>query len=259
MSLTVDGVSKSYGSRTVVDDVSFDVIGGRLTGFVGATGAGKTTTMRIMLGVLRPDTGDVRMDGVPMNTEDRRRFGYMPEERGLYPKMRVLEQLVYLLHSRRGGGRAARDRTGRPARPARGIHRLVRAVLRRGVRAHRGPLRGSCGAGVAPGGRRERHRSGDVSADHPLLPHHLLQRRRERPPDHVVRPVLGADRHGRADLHGIRLVVGALPVPGRDHREHSRGCLTGRPGLRQLPAAHRIARPPRRGALRQECLTDPGS
>ncbi|WP_417555230.1 ABC transporter ATP-binding protein [Microbacterium sp.] len=94
--LHLEGVTKRYGTRTVLDRVGFDVAPGRLTGFVGGNGAGKTTTMRIILGVLAADGGTVTLDGAPLSTSDRRRFGYMPEERGLYPKMRVLEQVVYL-------------------------------------------------------------------------------------------------------------------------------------------------------------------
>jgi ABC-2 type transport system ATP-binding protein len=94
--LTLTGLTKSYGGRRVLDDVSFDVKPGRLTGFVGGNGAGKTTTMRIVLGVLGDEGGTVTLDGSPVTHADRRRFGYMPEERGLYPKMKVLEQIVYL-------------------------------------------------------------------------------------------------------------------------------------------------------------------
>lgn len=94
--LQLSGITKSYGSRLVLDDVSFTVTPGRLTGFVGGNGAGKTTTMRIVLGLLSSDGGNVELDGAPLSAEDRRRFGYMPEERGLYPKMKVLEQIVYL-------------------------------------------------------------------------------------------------------------------------------------------------------------------
>lgn len=94
--LQLRGITKSYGSRRVLDDVAFDVAPGRLTGFVGGNGAGKTTTMRIMLGVLGRDSGEVTLNGSPVTTADRRRFGYMPEERGLYPKMKVLEHIVYL-------------------------------------------------------------------------------------------------------------------------------------------------------------------
>ena len=94
--LELTGITKSYGGRRVLDDVTFDVTQGRLTGFVGGNGAGKTTTMRIALGVLAKDGGHVALDGSPVTAADRRRFGYMPEERGLYPKMRVGEHIAYL-------------------------------------------------------------------------------------------------------------------------------------------------------------------
>lgn len=94
--LELSGITKNYGTRRVLDDVGFAVTEGRLTGFVGGNGAGKTTTMRIILGVLARDGGTVSLGGAPVTAADRRRFGYMPEERGLYPKMRVLEHVVYL-------------------------------------------------------------------------------------------------------------------------------------------------------------------
>ncbi len=94
--IDIAGVSRSFGGRKVLDDVSFHVDSGRMTGFVGGNGAGKTTTMRIILGVLSADAGEVTLHGSPVTPADRARFGYMPEERGLYPKMKVLEQLVYL-------------------------------------------------------------------------------------------------------------------------------------------------------------------
>ncbi len=94
--LELNDVTKRYGERLALDAVSFSVGDGRLTGFVGGNGAGKTTTMRIILGVLAADGGSVSLDGSPLTATDRRRFGYMPEERGLYPKMKVLEQAVYL-------------------------------------------------------------------------------------------------------------------------------------------------------------------
>ena len=94
--LQVRGLDKSYGTRKVLDDVTFDVDPGKMTGFVGGNGAGKTTTMRIILGVLEADAGEVRLDGEVLRSGSRRKFGYMPEERGLYPKMRLEEQLVYL-------------------------------------------------------------------------------------------------------------------------------------------------------------------
>ena len=94
--LELQGLSRRFGDVVALDDVSFSVPEGRMVGFVGPNGAGKTTAMRIMLGVLRADAGDVRWRGRAVDAEIRRRFGYMPEERGLYPKMRVLDQLIYL-------------------------------------------------------------------------------------------------------------------------------------------------------------------
>lgn len=94
--LQIEGLDRSFGDRKVLDDVGFTVRRGRLTGFVGGNGAGKTTTMRIILGVLAADAGRVTLDGHPLTAEDRVDFGYMPEERGLYPKMKVAEQVAYL-------------------------------------------------------------------------------------------------------------------------------------------------------------------
>ena len=97
---------RRFGDVVALDGVSLRVDEGSVVGFVGPNGAGKTTAMRIALGVLAADAGEVRWRGRPVDGPARRRFGYIPEERGLYPKMRVLEQLVYLarLH---GVGRAA--------------------------------------------------------------------------------------------------------------------------------------------------------
>lgn len=108
--LELSGITKSYGSRRVLDDVSFTVAPGRLTGFVGGNGAGKTTTMRIILGLLSSDSGRVDLNDAPLTTADRRRFGYMPEERGLYPKMKVLEQIVYLARLHGFGKQEATER-----------------------------------------------------------------------------------------------------------------------------------------------------
>ncbi len=94
--LEITGLTRRFGDVVAVDRVSFAVPGGRLTGFVGGNGAGKTTTMRMIMGVLGIDAGEVRWAGRPITAADRRSFGYMPEERGLYPKQGVLDQLVYL-------------------------------------------------------------------------------------------------------------------------------------------------------------------
>ncbi|WP_148573221.1 ABC transporter ATP-binding protein [Nocardioides caldifontis] len=93
--LQVNHLTRRYGDATALDDVSFEVRPGRMTGFVGANGAGKTTTMRIIVGVLAPTSGTVTWGGEELTTEQRRRFGYMPEERGLYPKMRLRDQLTF--------------------------------------------------------------------------------------------------------------------------------------------------------------------
>ena len=93
--LEFDRVTKRYGARVALQDLTFSVRPGSMFGFVGANGAGKTTAMRIAMGVLLADAGEVRWNGLPVTFEKRQRFGYMPEERGLYPKMRVTEQLEY--------------------------------------------------------------------------------------------------------------------------------------------------------------------
>jgi ABC-2 type transport system ATP-binding protein len=94
--LEILGLSKRYGDTVALDDLSFSVRPGEVFGFVGQNGAGKTTTMRIALGVLEADSGEVRWQGRPVDADVRRRTGYMPEERGLYPKMKVHRQLTYL-------------------------------------------------------------------------------------------------------------------------------------------------------------------
>jgi ABC-2 type transport system ATP-binding protein len=107
--LEFDGLHKSFGDNHVLDGVGFTVAPGSMFGFVGSNGAGKTTTMRIAMGLVRADAGEVRWQGRPLDQETRRRVGYMPEERGLYPKMRVGEQVTYFarLHGL-GAAEAAR-------------------------------------------------------------------------------------------------------------------------------------------------------
>ena len=107
--LEFDGLRKSFGTDRVLDGVTFAVAPGSMFGFCGSNGAGKTTTMRIAMGLVRPDAGTVRWQGRPLDQDARRRVGYMPEERGLYPKMKVAEQVAYFarLHGL-GGASAAR-------------------------------------------------------------------------------------------------------------------------------------------------------
>ncbi|MCB1246371.1 MAG: ATP-binding cassette domain-containing protein [Acidimicrobiia bacterium] len=88
-------MSKRYGDVVALDEASFEVPPGRIVGFLGRNGAGKTTTMRCVFGLATPDSGTISYDGTPVSQAIRRRFGYMPEERGLYPKMKVREQLIY--------------------------------------------------------------------------------------------------------------------------------------------------------------------
>ena len=95
MTLDIDRVTKRFAATLALDELSFSVPRGTIFGFLGANGAGKTTTMRICLGILHADAGQVRWDGRPAAELPRRTWGYLPEERGLYPRMPVLEQLVY--------------------------------------------------------------------------------------------------------------------------------------------------------------------
>ena len=94
--LELIGLRRRYGDRAALDGLSFAVPAGQVFGFLGPNGAGKTTAMRAIVGVLALDGGEVRWRGAPVDAEARRAFGYMPEERGLYPGMTVLEQLEYL-------------------------------------------------------------------------------------------------------------------------------------------------------------------
>lgn len=94
--LEFDGACKRFDSLHALDGCSFQARAGRLTGFLGPNGAGKTTAMRAVFGLLRLDAGVVRWRGSPIVVGDRAHFGYMPEERGLYPRMWVREQLLYL-------------------------------------------------------------------------------------------------------------------------------------------------------------------
>lgn len=94
--LELHDICRSFGGRRVLHDVSLRAGRGQLTGFVGGNGAGKTTTMRIILGVLAAESGTMRLDGQDLTPASRTRFGYMPSERGLYPKMRLAEQIGYL-------------------------------------------------------------------------------------------------------------------------------------------------------------------
>jgi ABC-2 type transport system ATP-binding protein len=94
--LELEHLSKRYGDHVAVEDLSFEVPRGSVVGLLGPNGAGKTTTMRIVMRIIAADRGEVRLDGRPLDDDRRRQIGYLPEERGLYRKMKVLEHLVFL-------------------------------------------------------------------------------------------------------------------------------------------------------------------
>ncbi|HEX7491442.1 MAG TPA: ATP-binding cassette domain-containing protein [Candidatus Limnocylindrales bacterium] len=113
MALIIDSVSKRFGDVQALDGISLEVKPGEVFGFLGANGAGKTTAMRLVLDILRPDCGSITWNGTPNTELPRETWGYLPEERGLYAKMNVLEQLVFFakLHGVKGkvAEREARD------------------------------------------------------------------------------------------------------------------------------------------------------
>lgn len=94
--LQLEGVNKRYGDHRAVDDISFEVPRGSIFGLLGPNGAGKTTTIRVVMRIIAADSGTVTFDGRPLDDDRRRLIGYLPEERGLYKKMKVLEHLVFL-------------------------------------------------------------------------------------------------------------------------------------------------------------------
>ena len=93
--LRVEHVTKRFGDFTAVDDLSFEVRPGRVFGFLGPNGAGKTTTIRMIVGITAPDSGTVELFGRQMSADMQDKIGYLPEERGLYKKMKIVDQLRY--------------------------------------------------------------------------------------------------------------------------------------------------------------------
>ncbi|HEX5824123.1 MAG TPA: ATP-binding cassette domain-containing protein [Candidatus Limnocylindrales bacterium] len=111
--LEISDLSKRYGSVVALDGATFTVRPGRLVGFLGPNGAGKTTTMRCIFGLARPDRGTVHWKGRSIDRAARLRFGYMPEQRGLYPRMKVGDQLSYFAQQHGLSAAAARTATAR--------------------------------------------------------------------------------------------------------------------------------------------------
>jgi ABC-2 type transport system ATP-binding protein len=98
--LKVENIVKQYGDKRAVNGISFEVGAGEIYGLLGANGAGKTTTMRMVLGLIFPDEGKILYDGKPHSREQLKNLGYLPEERGLYPKITVSDQITYLAQLR---------------------------------------------------------------------------------------------------------------------------------------------------------------
>ncbi|MDQ0232321.1 ABC transporter ATP-binding protein [Metabacillus malikii] len=96
MSLRIDGVTKKFGKHTAVDQLTIEIPESEIFGFLGANGAGKTTTFRMILGLLNPSEGAIEWNGKKITYNESDEIGYLPEERGLYPKLKVKDQLIYL-------------------------------------------------------------------------------------------------------------------------------------------------------------------
>jgi ABC-2 type transport system ATP-binding protein len=96
LSVEVDHVNKEYGKKFVVSDLSFSVFPGEIFGLIGPNGAGKTTTIRMIMDIIKPDSGNIKLFGKGLNNFSKDKVGYMPEERGLYRKLRVIDSISYL-------------------------------------------------------------------------------------------------------------------------------------------------------------------
>jgi ABC-2 type transport system ATP-binding protein len=94
--LEFEGVSKSFAEKNVIIDISFSVEKGEIFGLLGPNGAGKTTLIRLLLDIIKPDSGEIRVFGGPLTADGKDRIGYLPEERGLYRRTKLLDMLVYL-------------------------------------------------------------------------------------------------------------------------------------------------------------------
>ncbi|HEY87345.1 MAG TPA: ATP-binding cassette domain-containing protein [Dehalococcoidia bacterium] len=106
----LNNICKSYNDNLVVNNVSFTVAQGDIFGLIGPNGAGKTTTIRMVMDIIKPESGEISILGESLNEDTKNRIGYLPEERGLYKKITVLQSLVYLASLKGMGNRAARSR-----------------------------------------------------------------------------------------------------------------------------------------------------
>ena len=109
-SIEVNHILKTYGNRAAVNDVSFDVNQGEIFGLIGPNGAGKTTTIRMMMDIIKPDSGDIKVLGEKLNDNSKNKIGYLPEERGLYKKMSVMDTIIYFASLKGVDSQLARQR-----------------------------------------------------------------------------------------------------------------------------------------------------
>lgn len=110
LSVEVDHITKTYGIRAVVDDVSFTVNQGEILGLIGPNGAGKTTTIRMIMDIIKPDSGDIKILGEKINETSKNSIGYLPEERGLYRKVNVIDSIIYFASLKGMDAQTARER-----------------------------------------------------------------------------------------------------------------------------------------------------
>ncbi|MDH4299583.1 MAG: ATP-binding cassette domain-containing protein [Dehalococcoidia bacterium] len=135
LAVEVSHIAKSFADKVVVNDLSFSVAQGEIFGLIGPNGAGKTTTIRMMMDIIKPDSGDVTILGEKLNEATKNRLGYLPEERGLYRKLKVLDSIVYLAslkgmnrHSAEEKADELLNRTGMLPHKAKKIEELSRGM-----------------------------------------------------------------------------------------------------------------------------------
>ena len=111
LSLDVSGISKRFSSATVVDNISFNVAPGEIFGLIGPNGAGKTTTIRMIMDIIKPDGGTIKVLGDSLGEKTKERIGYLPEERGMYKKLSVIQSVEYIALLKGIPRQTAKERT----------------------------------------------------------------------------------------------------------------------------------------------------
>jgi ABC-2 type transport system ATP-binding protein len=109
-SIEVSHILKAYGNRAAVNDISFNVNQGEIFGLIGPNGAGKTTTIRMMMDIIKPDSGEIKVMGEKLNDGSKDKIGYLPEERGLYKKLTIMETIIYFASLKGVDEKTARSR-----------------------------------------------------------------------------------------------------------------------------------------------------